>query len=138
MPVKIVKLLNGETLIAEVPEMQETDHVTVINPLQLDFAEEEMSYSMIAFLWIPLTLEQTCVRLRKDHVIAEIDSQKELGRYYKRSLAFLTGDMETIQDIISHDREMMDTKEEEVRKPIDEEGKVIPLRSIRMSANTVH
>lgn len=138
MSIKIIKLVNGETLIGEIAPMPEgyTD-LKIVNPLQLDFNEEEYQYSLIAFLWIPLTSEQTCVELKREHIIAEIDSQQSLGKYYKRSLAFLTGDVDEIQHLLAEESALQEESKMS-RKPLDEEGKVVPLRSMRMSANTVH
>ena len=139
MPIKIIKLVNGETLIGEIPPMPEgyTD-LKIINPLQLDFNEEEYQYSLIAFLWIPLTSEQTCVELKREHIIAEIDpGPTGLGKYYKRSLAFLTGDIDEIEHLLAEENAIKEESEMK-RKPLDPEGKVIPLRSMRISANTVH
>ena len=138
MSIKIIKLVNGETLIGEVQPMPEgyTD-LKIIDPLQLDFNEEEYQYSLIAFLWIPLTSEKTCVELKRDHIVAEIDSQQSLGKYYRRSLAFLTGDMDEIQHLLAEESAMKEESEMK-REPLDKEGKVVPLRSMRISANTVH
>ena len=135
----MIKLINAETIISEVGQ-SDANRVELIDPLQLDLninEEEDDGYSMIAFLWIPLTLEKTEVILKRDHIIAEVDVGSSLGRYYRRSLAFLTGNEEAILKELSEQEEL---KMEENQKRQERKGgdNVIPLHTVRVSANTVH
>lgn len=137
MAIQMIKLVNGETLIGDVKSTTDGE-ITIVDPLQLDFNEEEEGYAMIAFLWIPLTLEKTDIILNKDHVITAVDAQRGLGRYYRRSLAFLTGNIKAIQDIITEEEvhEMKKKQNKLMRQKRDDN--VIPLHTVRVSANTVH
>lgn len=147
----IIKLTNGETIIAEI--VHEDDKVTsVLEPLALEIGEGETGKPMmVAMTWIPLTKSINMVNLNTNHVVAVADVDEEIDAYYVKSLAILKGDVEKLREIMREEAGVEDLEEiaervrsaetefnldEEIDDPwMDKFGQ--PIES-KPSANTVH
>jgi hypothetical protein len=140
----IIKLTNGETIIAEIVN-QDDQYVSVLEPLALEIAESESGKPMmVALTWVPLTKKINMVNLKSPHVIAISDCDDEIGSYYEKSLAVLKGDVEKLREILAKeaDEEDLDRIRENVlNDEIDDDpwmGKYGQPLEIKPSANTVH
>lgn len=136
----IIKLTNGETIIAEIVHDDETT-TNVLEPLALEIAESESGKPMmVALTWVPLLKRTTMVTLRTNHIVAVADVDEEMDLYYRKSLAVLKNDAEALKEIIleeqisesdySYDSDIEDMD-------MDAFGQ-LPKVSANNSANTVH
>jgi hypothetical protein len=120
----IIKLTNGETIIAEIVHQDETT-TSVLEPLLLDIGESESGRPMmVAMTWIPLTKSINMVNLSTSHVIAIADVDEDINAYYIRSLAVLKENRQ-----LDDQDEVLDEYMDEVNSGILEQ---------KISANTVH
>jgi len=120
----IIKLTNGETIIAEIVHQDETI-TSVLEPLLLDIGESESGRPMmVAMTWIPLTKSINMVNLSTSHVIAIADVDEDINAYYIRSLAMLKENRQ-----LDDQDEVLDEYMDEVNSGILEQ---------KISANTVH
>jgi len=120
----IIKLTNGETIIAEIVHQDETI-TSVLEPLLLDIGESESGRPMmVAMTWIPLTKSINMVNLSTSHVIAIADVDEDINAYYIRSLAVLKENRQ-----LDDQDEVLDEYMDEVNSGILEQ---------KISANTVH
>ena len=110
----IIKLSNGETIIAEIVH-QDDKTTSVLEPLQLIIEESEDTARpvMVALNWVPLTKKINLVELKTNHVVAVADCDEEVNNYYIKSLAVLKGDKEKLKEILEREREELDYDEEE-------------------------
>ena len=146
----IIKLTNGETIIAEVAH-QDDEVTCVLEPLALEIAESQETGNpmMVALTWVPLTKKVNMVNINTSHVVAVSDTDEDLDKYYKKSLAILKGDVETLREMLLDEATDEDVKNiksnietDELQKKADEPdpwmdtfGKPV---EIQTSANTVH
>ena len=142
----IIKLTNGETIIAEI--VHEDDQTTsVMEPLALEIAESESGKPMmVALTWVPLNKKVNMVNLRSSHVVAIAEVDDEIDEYYEKSLAILKGDTEKLKEIIQRETEVDSLSEdtdkflklaEEPDPWMDTFGQPIEA-DVKLSANTVH
>lgn len=94
----IIKLTNGETIIAEIVH-QDDKTTSVLEPLQLIIEESTDNGRpiMLALNWIPLTKKINLVELKTNHVVAIAQCDEEIDRYYIRSLSVLKGEKKEIE-----------------------------------------
>ena len=124
----IIKLTNGETIIAEIVHQDEST-TSVLEPLLLEIAEGPTGRPMmVAMTWVPLTKKINMVNLNTIHVVAVADVDEDIDAYYIRSLSILKGNIEVTENIEEEEipEEVNDPWMEKFGKPID------------LSANTVH
>lgn len=87
----VLKLINGETIIAEVVH-QDTSTTSVLEPLALDVGESDTGRPMLlAMTWIPLTKKVNLINIKTDHVVAVSECDENMTEYYKNSLDVLKG-----------------------------------------------
>jgi hypothetical protein len=142
----IIKLTNGETIIAEI--IHEDEKITsVLEPLALEIGEGETGRPMmVAMTWIPLTKKVNMVNLKSEHVVAISDVDEDIDSYYVKSLAVLKGDTEKLREILREEADVEDI--EEIRERIEASQEVNlddpwmdkfgqPVE-VKPSANTVH
>ena len=120
----IIKLTNGETIIAEIVHQDETT-TSVLEPLLLEIGEGTNGTPMlIAMTWIPLTKSINMINLNTSHVVAVADVDDDINTYYAKSLSAIK-ENDRIEDE-EIDEESNDPWMEKFGNPID------------LSANTVH
>lgn len=99
----IIKLTNGETIIAEIVHRDEKT-TSVLEPLALEIAESESGKPMmVALTWVPLTKKINMVNLNTAHVVAVSECDKEISLYYEKSLAVLKGDVDKLREILKEE-----------------------------------
>jgi hypothetical protein len=140
----IIKLTNGETIIAEVVNEDE-QYISVLEPLALEIAESETGKPMmVALTWVPLTKKVNMVNLKTPHIVAISECDEDMDKYYKKSLAVLKGDVETLREILAEEateedlekiRERVVNDKEEDDPWMEKFGTPI---EVNHSANTVH
>lgn len=146
----IIKLTNGETIIAEIAHQDETT-TSVLEPLALEIGEGETGKPMmVAMTWIPLTKKINMVNLNTNHVVAVADTDEDMDAYYIKSLAILKGDVDKLREIMMNEasEEELDEISERVRSAetefdLDDEEINDPWmdkfgQPVEISANTVH
>ena len=83
MPVQVLKLINGETLLTDV--LESTDKaITVINPLEI---KTESNYNttrmnMIAYQWMPMMEEENIMYINKQHIVGMSNATADMQEYY--------------------------------------------------------
>lgn len=146
----IIKLTNGETIVAEIVHEDDTT-TSVLEPLALEIGEGETGKPMmVAMTWIPLTKKVNMVNINTNHVVAIADVDEDIDAYYVKSLAILKGDVDKLREIMREEAGVKDLEEivdrvqsaetefnlddEEVNDPwMDKFG-----QPVELSANTVH
>jgi hypothetical protein len=135
----IIKLSNGETIIAEIVH-QDDKTTSLLEPLQLIIEESEETGRpvMIALNWVPLTKKINMVELKTNHVVAVADCDEEVENYYIKSLAILKGDRDKLREILAQEKEELDYDDEEDESDpwIDKFSK--PLESSNTTNTMVH
>jgi hypothetical protein len=122
----IIKLTNGETIIAEIVHQDETT-TSVLEPLLLDIGESESGRPMmVAMTWIPLTKSINMVNLSTSHVVAIADVDEDINAYYIRSLAVLK------------ENRQLDDQDEVLDEYMDMDEVNSGILEQKISANTVH
>lgn len=139
---RIIKLTNGETIIAEVAHSDE-NITAVIDPLQLDIGENPESGRpmLYALTWVPLSGNSTIVELKTNHVVAISTVDEDMDRYYRKSLAVMKNDFKTLKQIIEEEgddeTEVHLAETEEVEDGTDMWMKKFD-KPVAPTANTVH
>jgi len=122
----IIKLTNGETIIAEIVHQDEMT-TSVLEPLLLDIGESESGRPMmVAMTWIPLTKSINMVNLSTSHVVAIADVDEDINAYYIRSLAVLK------------ENRQLDDQDEVLDEYMDMDEVNSGILEQKISANTVH
>jgi hypothetical protein len=117
----MIKLTNGETLLASMINKDET-HLYVNNPILIEFN----TTSVYSACWIPLPEMSNIIPLKSDHVITYSRSGDETTAFYNRTVEKLMMVMQPEPELEFDKQEKM----EEYRNKI---------RLIREpAANTVH
>ena len=140
MSYHVVKLTNGETIIAEVVHEDETV-TTVLEPLALIVHDgEDGRPVMVAHTWVPLLKKTNAVHLNTQHVVAMAECEREMELYYKRSLAQLKGDVEEFKKLMedSHPDDKLHWNDDELLEEEFPEELQQELENFEPSANTVH
>ena len=141
----IIKLTNGETIIAEIIH-QDEETISILEPLALEVGEGESGRPMmIALTWIPLTKKVNMVNLNPNHVVAIAELDDEMNLYYEKSLAVLKNDSERLREILKEETGIENLEEIEERLLESQEHEHDPWMEkfgtpleIEPSANTVH
>lgn len=142
----IIKLTNGETIIAEIVHEDENT-TSVLEPLCLEVGESNSGKPMlVALTWIPLTKKVNMVTLKTNHVVAISEVDEDIDLYYRKSLAILKGDTEALREIMKEEatEEEMEYISERVREDMEYEeedpwmDKFGQPLELTPSANTVH
>ena len=146
----IIKLTNGETIIAEIVHQDDTT-TSILEPLALEIGEGESGKPMmVAMTWIPLTKKVNMVNLNTNHVVAVADVDEDIDKYYIKSLAIFKQDLDKLREILKDEAGVEDLEEitkrvmsaetefnlddEEVNDPWTEKFG----QPVELSANTVH
>ena len=139
---RIIKLTNGETIIAEVAHSDE-NITAVIDPLQLDIGEnpENGRPMLYALTWVPLSGNTTIVELKTNHVVAISTVDEDMDRYYRKSLAVMKNDFKTLKQIIEEEGEDESEVHLAETEDVDDEEDMWMKKfgkPTTISANTVH
>lgn len=140
----IIKLTNGETIIAEIVH-EDKDTMNVLDPLCLEIAESESGKPMmVALTWVPLTKKVNMVTLKTPHIVAISEIDEDIDLYYRKSLAILKNDADALREILLEEatEEEKEYVSERVREELEEDDPWMdafgqPVE-IKASANTVH
>lgn len=82
MPVQILKLTNGETIITDVLEASDRI-VTIINPLEIRTEQTSSSrMSMIAYQWLPMMEEENIMYVHQHHIVGMAHANQDMQEYY--------------------------------------------------------
>jgi ATP-dependent helicase YprA (DUF1998 family) len=145
----IIKLTNGETIIAEIVHQDEST-TSILEPLALEIGEGETGKPMmVAMTWIPLTKKINMVNLKSAHVVAVAEADEDIDAYYVKSLAILKGDVEKLREILREEateEELEEISERvasaETEFNLDSEIEDLWMEKfgqpVELSANTVH
>lgn len=143
----MIKLLNGETLLAKVIQ-NDNEHLCINDPIMIDITPTQGGNAMTSITWIPLMKPTNLVALKQNHVLTVYDVTDELGLYYRKSVALLKNDPEEIKKVVEEirqqqqmlssiagdDEEEEDDEEENYREKIFNKLKLIRTQT----SNTVH
>lgn len=95
----IIKLINGETIIAEIAH-QDENKTSVLDPLALEIGESPNGNPMLlAMTWIPLTKKINLISLNTSHVVAIADCDEDMDKYYLNSLNVLKNNPSEIENL---------------------------------------
>jgi hypothetical protein len=143
----MIKLLNGETLLAKVIE-NDNEHLCINDPVMIEITPTQGGNAMTSISWIPLMKPTNLVALKQSHILTVYDVTDELGLYYRKSVALLKNDPEEIKKVVDEIRkqqEMLSSiagdEEEEDEDELEEIREKVfnKLKLIRsQTSNTVH
>ena len=130
MTISMIKLVSGETILAEVANEDET-YLSVIDPIEVRTSIRNNIPVMISTIWMPLSKVVNLFHLKQTTIILSTMVDNDMEIYYNRC-------METIREASSEDRSfLLDDKEDDMTQTeIDKVLAKIQLQG-GLSANTV-
>jgi predicted P-loop ATPase/GTPase len=87
MPVQILKLTNGETILCDI--LDATDKVvTIINPLQIktEPSSSGTRMNMVAYQWLPMMEEENIMYIHQAHIVGMAHANEDMQEYYVDAL----------------------------------------------------
>jgi hypothetical protein len=85
MEISIIKLVNGETLIAEVTHEDE-EHLSVIDPISVNMQLRNNTPVLISTIWMPLTKAVNIFHIRQQNVILISPVDEDMQIYYNKCI----------------------------------------------------
>lgn len=85
MEVSIIKLVNGETLIAEV-SYEDEEHLSVIDPISVNMQLRNNTPVLISTIWMPLTKAVNIFHIRQQNVILISPVDEDMQIYYNKCI----------------------------------------------------
>lgn len=105
MEISIIKLVNGETLLAEVAH-EDDDYLSIIDPISINMQLRNNTPVMISTIWMPLTKVTNLFHLKQKNIIltSEVDTDMEI--YYNKCI-------DTIRETTTEDASFLLDREED-------------------------
>ncbi len=89
MPIEILKLVNGETIMADVIGTHGYK-VDVMNPIEIRVEQRKDSRAvMIGVQWLPLIEDENIVSIDSQHIVASMPINEEMREMYFEVLEYL-------------------------------------------------
>jgi len=85
MEISIIKLVNGETLIAEV-SYEDEEHLSVIDPISVNMQLRNNTPVLISTIWMPLTKAVNIFHIRQQNVILISPVDEDMQIYYNKCI----------------------------------------------------
>lgn len=85
MEVSIIKLVNGETLIAEV-SYEDEEHLSVIDPISVNMQLRNNTPVLISTIWMPLTKAVNIFHIRQQNIILISPVDEDMQIYYNKCI----------------------------------------------------
>jgi len=129
MNISIIKLVNGETLLAEVTHEDDT-HLSIIDPIAVNMSMRDSSPVLISTIWMPLTKAVNLFHLKQGNIILSSEVDEDMEIYYNKCI-------DTIREATSSDRSfLIERKQDEMTQ--NEIDKVLAKIHLQggLSANT--
>jgi len=107
MKINIIKLVNGETLLAEIAH-EDDIHLSIIDPIAVNMSMRNNSPVLISTIWMPLTKAVNLFHLKQANIILSSEVDEDMEIYYNKC-------MDTIREAISSDRTfLIERKQDEM------------------------
>ena len=125
MTINMIKLVSGETILAEMVHEEEM-HLSIIDPVEIKTSLRNNVPVMVCNIWVPLSKVVNIFHLKQSSIILSTEVDNDMKVYYNRCI-------ETIRESASEDRSFLfDSKEDEMsEKEIHD-----VIASMRQGANT--
>lgn len=82
MPAHMIKLTNGETILADVLDTT-PEVVTVNNPIEVRLESERRTKSMmIALQWLPMLEDENIMYVNRQHIVASTPASSDIQEFY--------------------------------------------------------
>tara|TARA_R110000737_G_scaffold258086_1_gene266656 strand:+ start:31 stop:435 length:405 start_codon:yes stop_codon:yes gene_type:complete len=114
--ISIIKLVNGETLIAEVAH-DDGIHLSVIDPISVNMQLRNNTPVMISTIWMPLTKAVNVFHIRHQNVILVSEVDEDMEIYYNRCIDTIR-ESNADGDSIFLDREEGSMSEKEIEEAL--------------------
>jgi predicted ATPase len=87
MPVQILKLSNGETILCDVIDASDRI-VTIINPLEIktERGASESRMNMIAYQWLPMMEDENIMYIHQAHIVGMAHANSDMQEYYVEAI----------------------------------------------------
>ena len=96
--VNIIKLINGDTLLAEVTH-EDKDFIHIIDPVQVNITTRQDSVPVcISTIWVPLTKAVNLFHIKQNNVLVSSVVDEDYELYYNRCIEALRESMEETSD----------------------------------------
>ena len=130
MEISIIKLVNGETLLAEVTH-EDKEHMSIIDPIEVNVHLRNGTPVLISTIWMPLTKTVNLFHVRQAHIILESKVDNDMKIYYNRC-------METIRESTTEDNSFLfDRIDDDELTPEEMESALNHIHAVRgFAANT--
>jgi hypothetical protein len=116
MEISIIKLVNGETLIAEVAHEDE-DHLSVIDPISVNMQLRNNTPVLISTIWMPLTKAVNIFHIRQQNVILISLVDEDMQIYYNKCIDTIH-ESSTEKNSFLFDRKEDQMTEEEIKEAL--------------------
>jgi hypothetical protein len=114
--ISIIKLVNGETLIAEVAH-DDDSHLSIIDPISVNMQLRNNTPVMISTIWMPLTKAVNVFHIRQQNVILVSEVDEDMEIYYNRCIDTIR-ESNADGDSIFLDREEGSVSEKEIEEAL--------------------
>jgi hypothetical protein len=119
----LIKLINGETLLASVINTDDT-HLYVNNPIQVEFT----AASVYSSYWLPLPEMANIIPLKTEHIVTYSRTSDSMSAFYNKTINSLHG---------ADDEEQEPPPEFDKQEKLEEyKNKIRLIRTL--AANTIH
>jgi len=129
MTISMIKLVSGETLLAEIVD-NTTSHLTINNPISI-IVKVRHAPVMMSHIWMPFDDFDNHYNIDSDHIIADKEVDEEMVLYYNNCIDTIHDNMTSSESssLLSPTIRSDEERFEELRKKLEEQ--------YHYSANTV-
>jgi len=86
MPVQILKLTSGETIMCDVLDASDRI-VTIINPLMIETEQVGGTrMNMVAYQWLPMMEEENIMYIHQHHIVGMAHANQDMQEYYVEAI----------------------------------------------------
>ncbi len=127
MTISMVKLVSGDTLLADVIDHTETE-IVINNPISV-IVKLKHAPVMMSHIWMPFDDFDNYYNIEKSHVITEKEVDEEMVLYYNNCIDAIHDSMTSTESLIPSTEKTAEDKFEEIREQLETQ--------YHYSANTV-
>ena len=127
MTISMIKLVSGDTLLAEIINHTETE-IVINNPIAV-IVKLKHAPVMMSHIWMPFDDFDNYYNIEKSHVITEKEVDEEMVLYYNNCIDTIHDSMTSTESLLSSTEKTAEDKFEELREQLEEQ--------YHYSANTV-
>ena len=124
MPVQILKLSSGETIMCDVLDASDRI-VTIINPLKIETEQVGGSrMNMVAYQWLPMMEEENVMYLHQHHIVGMAHANEDMQEYYVNAIERILFPERIVERELQERKELYDKIKEIANEHANTESKI--------------